>query len=286
MKNSSFYLISQLNRSSAPYEDPYGKIEWDQLDLGEYWLPPEALSLSGVEAFERLDEARKRALSQHEFLNFIEAGIWLEAMFMERMSKVLRARRADLSELKYRAHEIREESGHTLMFLELVERAGLSLSGTQWAPVLLDLFTRAVPIESVEFWVAAVIGEEVPDQMNRYVRRHAGGVNRVIIQMCGMHMKDEARHIAYARELVRSKAAEISGARRRLGSALMNRLLRQFIDTFYYPSAAIYERAGLTPGHQWRDLARQNPRRKQFLQELIEPSLRLLRPLGYRLSMP
>lgn len=286
MNDSPSYLVTQLNRSSAPYEDPYRKVEWDLLDLAEPWLPPEALSLAGLDAFERLGEDRKRALSQHEFLNFIEAGIWLEAMFMERMSRVLRVRQADLSELKYRAHEIREESGHTLMFLELVERSGLSLSGTQWAPPLLDLFTRTIPVESVEFWLAAVLGEEIPDQMNRYIRRHGAGVNTVILQLCGIHMKDEARHIAYARELVRSKAGGITNVRRRLGSAMMNHLLRQFIDTFYYPSAAIYERAGLYPGRRWRAAARTNPHRQRFLRELIDPGLRLLRPLGYELRLP
>lgn len=286
MNDSPSYLVSQLNRSSAPYEDPYRKIDWALLDPGEAWLPREAVSLAGLDAFERLDEDRKRVLSQHEFLNFIEAGIWLEAMFMERMARVLRSRRADLSELKYRAHEIREESGHTLMFLELVERSGLSLSATQWAPPLLDLFTRTIPVESVEFWLAAVLGEEIPDQMNRYIRRHGSGVNAVILQLCGIHMKDEARHIAYARELVRTKAAAISNIRRRAGSAMMNHLLRQFVNTFYYPSPAIYERAGLTPGRHWHQAARANPHRQQFLRDLIDPGLRLLRPIGYELRLP
>ncbi|MHB1514113.1 MAG: diiron oxygenase [Acidiferrobacteraceae bacterium] len=279
-------LIRQLNRSSAAYEDPSSLVPWDRLAFDDYWLPVEALSLSGLSEFEHLDENRKQALSRYEFLNFIEAGIWLEGIFMERMARGLRQRHSSLAELRYRVHEIREESGHTLMFLDLIERAGLELSGKQWAPLVLDVFARLVPLESMEFWLATVLGEEVPDQMNRYVRRHEVGVNAAIVQMCALHIKEEARHIAYARELVRVKAGEASRPRRAVASTLMNYLLRRFLDAFYCPQADVYERAGLSPGSYWQDLARANPTRRRFLNELIEPSIRLLQPLGLSVAAP
>lgn len=278
-------LIGQLNRSSALYEDPSSLIAWEQLTFEDYWLPPEALSLSGLPEFERLSEDRKRALSRHEFLNFIEAGIWLEGVFMERMARGLRNRRARLAELRYRVHEIREESGHSLMFLDLIERSGLDVSGRRWAPRTLELFTHLVPLESMEFWLATVLAEEVPDQMNRYVRRHSEGLNATIVQMCGLHIKEEARHIAYAREVVRAKAGNASRARRFAASALLRYLLRQFLDAFYYPHPDVYERAGLSPGRDWYRLSRSNTARRRFLANLITPSLRQLEPMGLELAL-
>ncbi|MHB1950266.1 MAG: diiron oxygenase [Acidiferrobacteraceae bacterium] len=273
-------LLDQLNRNSAAYEDPSSLVAWEQLSFADYWLPPAALSLSGIPEFEALPEDRKRVLSHHEFLNFIEAGLWLEGVFMERMARALRDRGASVPELRYRVHEIREESGHSLMFLDLIERSGFELSSRRWAPRSLEFFTRVAPLDSMEFWLATVLGEEVPDQMNRYVRRHRAGVNAAIVQMCGIHIKEEARHIAYAREVVRTKLRGASRPRRAVAALVIRYLLRQFLDAFYCPRPDLYDRAGLSPGRAWYDLSRSNPARQRFLDALVGPSLRSFDPLG------
>ena len=78
-------LAEQLSRNSAPYRDPVSRINWDRLSTREYWLPPEVISLHGVPEFMDRPEAERMHLSHYEFLNFIEAGLWLEGMFMERI---------------------------------------------------------------------------------------------------------------------------------------------------------------------------------------------------------
>ncbi|HET9123063.1 MAG TPA: diiron oxygenase [Acidiferrobacteraceae bacterium] len=279
-------LATQLSKTSAAYQDPVQRIDWNALNAPGYWIPREALSLAGLPQFEAQDPERQQLLSKLEFLNFLEGGIWLEALFMERMAQVLRHQRLDLTHLKYRAHEIREEAGHTLMFLEVMQRAGHRPSGQRKLPRTLELFARHAPGESLEFWLGAILGEDVPDQMNRYIRRHAGGINPAILQVCTLHVMDEARHIAYGRELVRQRAGSHSRARLRLASALTSRLLRQFLGVFYYPPATLYEAAGLRPGAAWRRAALHNPHRADFLRQLLEPSLRLLHPLGLILTLP
>ena len=279
-------LAIQLSKTSALYQDPVHRIDWPGLALPGFWMPPEALSLAGLPQFEAQDTARQQLLSKLEFLNFLEGGVWLEALFMERMAQVLRHQRLDLAHLKYRAHEIREEAGHTLMFLEVMERSGHQPSGRRRMTRWLELFARHVPAESLEFWLAVILGEDVPDQMNRYVRRHPAGINPVILQVCSLHVIDEARHIAYGRALVRHRSMEASRIRLRFTSALTSRLLQQFLGVFYYPPASLYEAAGLRPGAAWRRAAMHNPNRTRFLRQLLEPSLRLLQPLSLSLRLP
>lgn len=274
-------LVRQLSRNSSPYHDPVARIHWDALSREHYWLPPEALSLHGVPAFMALDEHDRRRLSQYEFLNFIDAGLWLEGIFMERIARAMAQVDGDRAELKYRLHELREEAGHSLMFLELIERSGLSppppVRTGRW---FADLYGRRAPIESLGFWLTVVMGEEVPDRLNRYLRRHPAGVCPVILEIATSHVIDEARHIAYARETVEARLRSAGAWRRALLRSLLRPVLRQFVDAFYFPRAALYESAGLTPGRHWQRLARANPRRHQFIDQCLNPTLAMFRRRG------
>lgn len=276
MTNADLPLLKQLSVNSEPYHDPLSRLNWDELNLQDYWLPPTALSLAGIPAFECQDEQIKRRLSQYEFVNFIQAGLWLEGLFVERLSKALKHTES-LAEYAYALHEIREEAGHSLMFLKLMEKSGLHLPANCFQrPWLADFLGRHAPMHSRLFCLAVVIGEEVPDRLNRYVRANGDAVNPLIKDMCRLHIIDEARHIARARGELERKLEHAAPLTRKLLSAWVRTLIAQFVRAFYLPRADVYELAGLTPGHQWRSLAHNNPVRLKFVEQNIRPTLNLL----------
>jgi hypothetical protein len=287
MAHADTPLLEQLNINSSPYRDPLTHLDWAQLSTSDYWLPPSAISLHGVEEFERLPEQSKRRLSQYEFVGFIQAGLWLESIFLERLGKSLKQPRG-LAEYAYHLHEIREEAGHSLMFLRLMETSGLHLPGTwQKRPRFADFIGRHAPLNTTLFWLAVVLGEEIPDKLNRHVRvRGDAALNPLIRQMCTLHVIDEARHIAHARSALETGLRHSSALRKRLLTPVINLLLKQFIGTFYLPRPEIYELAGLTPGRKWRQLARANPVRQEFISTCINPTLHLLREHGFKLATP
>ncbi|NIR60433.1 MAG: diiron oxygenase, partial [Gammaproteobacteria bacterium] len=173
MSGTSTGLIEQLTRNSAPYHDPLTRIDWESLDRRAFWLPEPALSLYGLPQYVALGEAQRQTLSQYEFINFLMAGLWLEGLFMHRISATLLEPVGNLTRHIYHLHELREETGHSLMFLELMRRAHLPLHEPRfWRLGLVNALGRYAPFESVLFWVAVLIGEEVPDRLNRYVRNH------------------------------------------------------------------------------------------------------------------
>lgn len=277
-------LAEQLSRNSEPYRDPVTRIHWDRLSTEEYWLPPEAISLHGVPEFMALPEAERMRLSHYEFLGFIEAGLWLEGMFMERIARSMRQDARHRGALKYRLHELREEAGHSLMFLELMERSGLSLPYRRHSRLrLANLFGRHAPLESLGFWMATVIGEDIPDRLNRYIRHNSQQVCPVIVEVSTLHLIDEARHVTYAREMVESRLAWLRGWQRLLLRPLLGRLLRQFIDVFYYPDARLYELAGLRPGAEWAARARASVHRRRFMERCLHPTLEIFRQRGFPL---
>jgi hypothetical protein len=285
MNQTQSQLLEQLSRNSIPYHDPLTRVDWERLDLDTPWLPQQALSLYGTPEFEDLPAPRRLALSHYEFLNFIEGALWLEGLFMERISRSMWRIDGDVSRAAYRLHELREEAGHSLMFLELMRRSKLSLPGTRFARFnLANLLARHAPFHSAAFWVAVLIGEEVPDRMNRLIRKHRAEICPTIYDMVTLHIIDEARHIAHARESLEARVAGLSQLRLRLYRPFINRVFRQFVQAFYFPAPKVYELAGLEDGGGWARLARDNPERRRFVDDCVAPALRQLASLGLHLD--
>lgn len=285
-EDASNQLLEQLSRNSTPYNDPLSRINWDALSTSSYWMPEEAISLYGLPVFNELSEEQKKALSQYEFMNFVEAGLWLENIFMSRILRGMRKPSNSVSEQFYHLHELREEAGHSLMFYELLRRSGPLLPNTKFHKLnLTNVVARYAPFHSEAFWIAILIGEETPDRMNRFIRKHRESICPTIYDMVTLHVLDEARHIAHARDVLNTRLPPMSSWKKKLVSPLINYIFKEFVRAYYYPGAHIYEMAGLSPGGDWKKLARTNPHRIRFVNDCLGSSLRSLREHGIKLSV-
>jgi para-aminobenzoate N-oxygenase AurF len=281
-------LVELLNESSAPYRDPLPRLNWEGLDLDIWWLPPQALSLNAVPAFQRLPLALRRRLSHFEFAWLLEAGLWLEALFIEKLGGALDA----MTDLKLRGrylHEIREEAGHSLMFIELIRRSGVRIpEAARYRPWLARRLARRLDACSPLFWALVVIGEELPDKLNRMVRNGVADatVSSLVYHMTTLHIIDEARHIAHARAVCSETSEALPAWKQRLASPLLSRALRDFVRFLFYPPAALYALAGLPAGQDWRALARRNPHRRQLALQAATPTAEFLRSAGWSVRSP
>jgi hypothetical protein len=278
-------LQQQLSRRSTPYRDPLGRVPWDRLDSGRWWLPEAALSLSAAEAYSELPEGQRIALSQLEFIHLLQAGLWLEGMFLERLGRCVGRASTDLVEHVYSLHEIREEAGHSLMFLTLMAHSGIRVPPSPfYSLTFANLTGRYLPMQHCAFWLAVFLGEAVPDQVNRFVRQHEAEVCPAVVEMVRIHVVDEARHLAHARDTLDRLIPRLPRWQKPLVRALTGRLLRSFVDTLFYPGPALYEAAGLLPGSQWQRIARANPQRHRFAESMVRPVLRTLEAQGWTLD--
>ncbi len=283
--SASERLLDQLSRNSTPHLDPLARVNWEALNHATFWLPEAAISLYGLPQYEQLSLEQKQALSRFEFLNFIEAGLWLESLFMKRIGRSLSRPRKRLPELIYHLHELREEAGHSLMFLELIRRSAPDLPNDhfyRWN--LANVMAHFAPFDSIAFWVAVLCGEEVPDRMNRFIRKHRHEICPSVYDIVSIHIMDEARHIAHARDTIEQCLTTTPAWQKRLMQPVINKVFQQFVATFYFPEQHIYERAGLNPSENWPQLARSNPHRIAFVDQCVESSLRILRHNGLRLN--
>lgn len=278
-------LLELLNEASSPYRDPGARLPWEHLDTDSWWLPPRALSLAGVPAFEALPRAQKQRLSHFEFAHLLETGLWLESLFIHRLGRALDTTQDTALRARY-LHEIREEAGHSLMFLELMERSGVRLpEHRRERPWLADRIGRLVPESHALFWPLVVIGEELPDKLNRTVRPGADDaiLSSLVYHMATLHAIDEARHIAHARASCEDRAMRVGTLRKRLLSPVLGIAFDRFADYLFYPSARLYATAGLPGGADWPLLARRNAVRRRFVAYAVMPTLAFLRGLGWRI---
>ncbi len=271
--------LKQLSASSAGYRDPLQCIDWQSLDTAGCWLPDAALSLYGLPEYDALAPVVRRRLSQYEFINTLCCGLWLESLFLQRLAQELHSGMAR-AEYEYVLHQVREESGHSLMFLRVIEASGLPLPEGAWrCPALTGAVARRAPVKGDFFRLAMLIGEHVPDTFNRWLRRQAG-VHPVVAQICTVHVVDEARHIAYARSGLERPSPVCGAVKRRMLSVSARVLLARLARLFYFPSARFYELAGLDDGAAWRRKALANPARARFVEERLRPTAKLLGSYG------
>lgn len=269
---------------SGQYHDPLALIDWAKLSAPEAWLPRTTLSLHGLPEFEVIGADVKSRLSQYEFINVMYCGLWLESIFLQRVSRLLRPGmpRAEHAHL---LQELREETGHSLMFLRAIEAGGLELPQDSWrAPRTAALLGRWAPAGGALFWLAMLIGEHVSDSFNRHLCETQGVVvNPAIRQICLLHVADEDRHIAHARRMLATTLSHNSAARTLL-SAAARLLLWQMASAFYYPPQSFYALAGLPRNVDWHAAARLNPARKQFVTQRLAATRELLRSLGLKVD--
>ena len=277
-------LIEQLSRNSRPYRDPLARIDWEHLDRDSYWLPESALSLHGVDSFEALPEPIHRALSQQEYLHFAGIDTWIKGLFMERLNHSMQSAGANTALTRYRLHELREQAGHALMFLELQKRAvTVPYRNPAVSSRIVALMTQYTPIDSLTYQLLMLIGSELPDRLNRMLRLHRSEICPAVYDMINLQIMDATRHIAQARDAVDSGLRQLQ-RRRPWMHALVRLAFRRIVALIFYPPAAVYERAGLKPGLQWQRAAQSNAEHRRFITACIAPTRRLLAQSGFTLD--
>jgi predicted metal-dependent hydrolase len=271
--------------ATTRYEDPLFQIDWAAVDRDCWWLPPDALSLSGVTEFEALPIATRRTLSHCEYLHLLQTGLWLEALFVERLA-VLADRSPDLDRRAAYLREIREEAGHSLMFVELIRRSGIAMPPARSVRMRFGraLGRRLIPAGSALFWALVVVGEEVPNRLNRRLARgveHAT-LSTVVYRMATLHSRDEANHAALARAHCERETARLPSWQRALLSPLLAVTIALLVRHVHYPPSWVYESAGLLPAGRWRARARQNSIRAGLARETLLPTRTFLQQAGWR----
>lgn len=273
--------LRRLVEVGAVYRDPLAAIDWHASDEKLPWLPPAAMPLDGIPP-DIATADFQRAFSRAEFARLCAAGLWLEGLLISRVAaRGFLADRPD--EAKVVLQEVREESGHGLMFLEMIARAGLAGVPLLGPKRLLTWVARRLDPGSAEFWAMVFVGESVTDVFAvRALKESDAGraVCPVARQVLALHHRDEARHIAAARTLLEARIGAMGQARRALFARTFRFLLGRFLAATLYPTAAMLRALGVRDPEGAARAARRAPTRRALAAACAEPSLDLLARYG------
>lgn len=272
--------------ANQSYQDPFKRINWIRLNLVDFWLPERAISLFGLEVYGELKHTLKRKLSHLEFMHMLEMALWLEALFMQRLSKEV-SKGGDLALKKQYLNELREEAGHSLVFTEILQRCGTSrYSAAVRYPRGLNFLGRFASWNSPLFWIAVFLGEQISDQFNRMICRSQLEVCPAIADVALMHSEDEREHVVFSYQKIQTLSARHGPVRRRLHSFIAQKMLDRFVRSFFYPSGDLYEYIGLYSAKDWEKKVRENPHRRSFVRQIITPAVHKLKDAGYKVHVP
>lgn len=244
-------LLGSAKRSYDPVVD----IDWDApLDPEKFFLPPQVVSLYGTDLWEGMTPAQRRELSRQELANVLSTGIWFENLLNRLLLRELMAGDPTARLSHYTLTEMGDECRHMLMFGKVIDhvearpywptRSGRFLIG------LLPLFLRGAMV-----WVAALVGEEIFDALQRRTLDDPQ-LQPLVSRTMRIHVTEEARHIGFARDALARRAHGMSRAERAYARACVAVAGPLFASLM--TNRHMYIRAGLD-GREAKRQARANP---------------------------
>jgi len=272
-------MLDRLATLGAPYRDPVEAIDWQASDDEQPWLPLSMLSVDGLPLRDQLSEETLRRLSRAEFSRLCVAGMWLEGLLISRVTErgFVGAR---VDEARVMLQEVREETGHSLMFLEMVDRAGLADVPLLGDTKLLTRVAHHLNPDGPEFWSMVYIGETVTDtfatQALKAVRKCGEAICPVARQVLDLHHHDEARHIAAARVFLANRAELMTRPRRMIFARTLRFLLKRFLAATLYPTVESLAVAGVPDPQNAAAAVRACPQRRRLAEACAAPALGLL----------
>ena len=263
------------------YQDPIKRVNWLRLNLDDFWLPEEAVSLYGLPEYTMLPLNDRKTLSQYEFMYMLEVGAWFKSLLLERLARSALATHHDIVLFKYHLSEMREEVGNNLVFSEIIQRSELirvpfQIGQFSW----LRRIVRKASIDSPAFWLAVLVIEDLPNRLFKMIRQQKSNVCPAIFDVAMYHSIEESQHIALIQQVINTGIQQLSSTRYFTTRFLLNRMLSEFSDLYFYPQSRVYDHAGLVPGRTWLGLARKNPHRIQFVRRQTSGLTRNLQQVG------
>ncbi|BBX72224.1 diiron oxygenase [Mycobacterium shinjukuense] len=266
-------LKGSVNKSYEPVVD----IDWDApLDPDKFYLPPRLVSLYGTPMWDGMTREQRIELSRQELVNTLSAGIWFENLLNQSLLRRLMHEDPTTRATHYALTEMGDETRHMVMFGTAIERMGAK-------PVRPRLLHRMI-INMLPFafqrgsmlWVAALIGEEIFDSLQRQMMDDPE-LQPMVQRLMRIHVTEEARHIQFARDGLRRRVQAMPRINRWFMANING--LGGYFFRYLFSNPIPYARAGLDP-RQARMTARTSPHRREMQVAGFAPLAAFLTEVG------
>jgi hypothetical protein len=227
-----------VRKSYAPVVD----IDWDApLDPDKFFLPPTVVSLYGTPMWDAMTRQQQIELSRQELVNTLSAGIWFENILNQALLRDLIHADPTSNATHYALTEMGDETRHMVMFGKAIERLGAKpVQPRRYQRIMINGLPLA--FKGSLLWVAALVGEEIFDSLQRQMMDDPD-LQPMVQRLMRIHVTEEARHIQFARDGVRRRVREMPRLHR-MWVANLNGVGGLFFR-FLFTNPVPYRRAGL-----------------------------------------
>ncbi len=279
-------LVERLCRQSVlKHYDAYADIEWDapenRIDATDPRWELIADDMLGATAWYRDQPQPTRArLGLHLIVSAMKTGAQFEGVLKAGLLEFAATRPDGSLDKRYALHELIEEIHHVLMFNEFVRRSGLPASGI---PKRLRPITRRISrlgsAFPALFFIFVLGGEDPIDHVQRQVLASGRTVHPLLRRVIQIHVTEEARHLAFARDYLRRHVPALSSVKRAALAAAAPVILGPMARMMLLPSAEILATYGI-PSAVIEEAYTKNPRNKQRVLDSLANIRELLVELG------
>jgi len=280
-------MVGRLNKLSVErHYDAYADIDWDgpefALDPGDARLElPTIDPLRHTDWYAALPPAERARIGCYRWASCMKTGWHFENLLQQGLLRHAFELGNGAPEFRYLHHEIIEESQHTLMFQEFVNRTGLPVRGMPWmlrklAEWFVLPLSRAFP---TLFFLFVLGGEDPVDHLQRRVLSDADRKPHPLVErIMRIHTTEEARHLSFARHYMHRTVPQL-GFFRRLHLAIISPIvLGVMARLMLQPSGDLVRHFGVP-----RDVVRAANRGRagrQLLKDSVSKTRKLFVELG------
>ena len=280
-------MVGRLNRLSVErHFDAYADIDWDDpanaVDPADPRFELPAIDpLRHTDWYAAQPPEVRAGVACYRWAACMKTGWHFENLLQRGLLRHAFELRNGAPEFRYLHHEIIEESQHTLMFQEFVNRSGLPVRGMPWfLRRLAEWFV--VPLARVFptlFFLFVLGGEDPVDHLQRRVLADGDTTLHPLVErIMRIHTTEEARHLSFARHYMHRTVPGL-GAVRRLQLALIAPLVLGIMARLMLQPPGDLVRHFGVPGSVVHS-ANRSPAGRQLLKDSVAKTRRLFTELG------
>jgi pimeloyl-ACP methyl ester carboxylesterase len=245
-----------LNSSAQRWYDPDVDLDWSApLDPDRDFHPPHRVSIYGTPLWDRLTPEQRRELGKQEIAAIASFGIFSEVALMSLLLKFVMQNDLSTARAQYALAEIADECRHSTMFARSISFSGARIyRAPAWFRKLASNLVSVLPTGTAA-WAGTLLVEELVDRLQRETMADEN-LQPGVRMINRIHVMEEARHIAFAREELRRAVPELNPVQLATYRVVVAALAWGFARVLIDPR--VYRSVGLDP-REARRVALANP---------------------------
>jgi len=268
-------VLGTLSEGSVhTHFDAFTDIDWDNPEFAVdpkdvRWILPDTDPLGAHPWYKAQTEERRAEIGLWRYANLAKVGMQFENILMRGALDYVFSLPNQNREFRYLTHEITEETHHTQMFQEFVNRAGVDVHGARRAfRVACRLLPLTGSLWPEVFFTGVLAGEEPIDHVQKASLRAGGDHHPLMLRIMQIHIAEEARHISFAHEFLRHKIPGYGRFRKGVLSVMIPLTMRLLGDVIMIPDKRTSEKMGV-PRWVIRDVFWKNAAGRKMLRDLF-----------------